>query len=97
MDPATKTCSPCGGFKLQVVVSLLVELLFYRGNDCTNEDRVPTSYHIYFGARLPLDTLGLKSVSELFKLPKVQQYIHTTPAKSVSKQHCSNNSKKIPF
>ena len=80
----TRMCSPSEACKVQVLVSLMIELLYFKGDECASESQVPRAYSLYFGARMPLEALNLNNVSELFQLPRMQQFIKCITTKAVS-------------
>ena len=60
----------------RVLASLLVELLFLRGQNHSDAlDDIPRLFQQHLGFSLPLGYLKLVSVSELMELPEIQTRI----------------------
>lgn len=68
--------SPCGPLRIQVLVNLLTELLFVRGEECHTVDSLPQLYQDHFKAPLPFYSFNVKDLTSLMKLGKVEEAIN---------------------
>ena len=82
-------CTPCKPNKHQVLANLLTELLYLRGDKCTNLDTLPHLYQEHFQAQLPLACFGVKDLTSLMQHQKVWDGISlvNTPVSTVEWQY----------
>ncbi len=76
LDPATMKCSLTNHSRQLVLVSLLSELVFLKGQNRTlSLSALPTLYRSHFGCHLSPASFGVKKIVGLFQLPKIKPIV----------------------
>ena len=68
-------CQLTHASSLRSLVTLLAELLFTRGGECTSPEDLLELYHHHFGVPLLLKHFGVASVLNLIELPEVKEVV----------------------